>query len=122
MARSGQTKADLLREIEQLRIQLRTHAPGCHTPAASRKGSSPRRDRLSERSVVIEQPNLSPAVSASAVESLDIEEEREITVRMLRLVNAPGSCRSLVREAALLLREWSRCDAEIGRASRRERV
>ena len=39
------------------------------------------------------------------------EEEREIVVRLLRLINSDNNLRGLMREATLLLRKWSACDA-----------
>ncbi len=39
------------------------------------------------------------------------DEERDATVRMLRLINQPNSLDALMREVSILLRDWSGCTA-----------
>ncbi len=49
--------------------------------------------------------------SQDITERKQMEAEREITVRLLRLLNTPNTLQELMPEVTLLLQEWSGCEA-----------
>jgi PAS domain S-box-containing protein len=50
-------------------------------------------------------------VARDVTERKRAEQEREVTVRLLGLLNASNDMHALMRDVTLLLREWSGCDA-----------
>jgi len=50
-------------------------------------------------------------ISFDITESKQAEEEREITVRMLQLLNSSSSLHELMRNVTTLLHDWSNCEA-----------
>ena len=64
---------------------------------------------------VIRDASGTPVRTVAAIEDIGerkrAEEERDITVRLLRLLNAEGNLHDLMREVTLLLHDWLGCDA-----------